>query len=184
MILDKIIPFPKKKKENATELPLIKKYILQCNYKKTRGGWILQLHEALRKIWFFMGGKWPWIKVFCWTIDQQKIINKKMTMHRGTRKKPFRDESTIRSFTINTIDMTIFRGITFRYFWFNDVVEEYIGVNSVNPCKDLTYTTIAEKITTWRGLVEKKKMGHHYLWDTSLPGTETNTKMGLLLPWF
>ena len=38
MILDKIIPFQKKKKKkkNATELPLIKKYILQYNYKKTR----------------------------------------------------------------------------------------------------------------------------------------------------
>ena len=75
-------------------------------------------------------------------------MNKKMTTQRGTRKKIFRDESTIRRFTTNTIDMTIFRGIPFRYFWFNDGVEEYIGVNSVNPCKDLTYTTIAEKITT------------------------------------
>ena len=75
-------------------------------------------------------------------------MNKKMTTQRGTRKNIFRDESTIRRFTTNTIDMTIFRGIPFRYFWFNDVVEEYIGVNSVNPCKDLTYTTIAEKITT------------------------------------
>ena len=91
-----------------------------------------------------------------------------MTMHRGTRKKPFRDESTIRSFTINTIDMTIFRGITFRCFWFNDVVEEYIGVNSVNPCKDLTYTTIAEKITTWGGLVEKEKMGHLFTRDRGI----------------
>ena len=71
-----------------------------------------------------------------------------MTTKRGTRKKTFRDESTIRSLITNTIDMTIFRGITFRYFWFNDVVEEYIGVNSVNPCKVLTYTTIAEKIIT------------------------------------
>ena len=39
-----------------------------------------------------------------------------MTTQRGTRKKIFRDESTIRRFTTNTIDMTIFRGIPFRYF--------------------------------------------------------------------
>ena len=38
--------------------------------------------------------------------------------------------------------MAKFRGIIYRYFWFDDIVEEYFGVNSTNPHKDLTYTTI------------------------------------------
>ena len=36
---------------------------------------------------------------------------KKITMGRETRKKLFRDESAIWSFTTNTIDTTKFRGI-------------------------------------------------------------------------
>ena len=44
-------------------------------------------------------------------------------MGRGTRKKLFKDESTKWSFTTNTIDMTKFRGIIYRYFWFDDAVE-------------------------------------------------------------
>ena len=65
-----------------------------------------------------------------------------MTIGRETRKILFRDESTILSFTTNTIDMAKFRGIIYRYFWFDDIVEEYFRVNSTNPYKDLTYTTI------------------------------------------
>ena len=74
-----------------------------------------------------------------------KKINKKIAMRRKTRKKLFRDESTIWSFTTNTIDMAKFREIIYRYFWFDDVVEEYFGINSENPYKDLIYITISEK---------------------------------------
>ena len=38
--------------------------------------------------------------------------------------------------------MAKFRGIICRYFWSDDIVEEYFGVNSANLYKDLTYTTI------------------------------------------
>ena len=62
MALDKIIPFQKK---NYNWTTTNKTYILQYNYKKTRRAWILQLYDSLRKIWFFMGGKWPWISLFC-----------------------------------------------------------------------------------------------------------------------
>ena len=65
MGLDKKKIIFKKKKKNCdwnTTL-LVVNYILQYNYKKTRRGWILWLHDALWKIWFFTGGKWPWIKV-------------------------------------------------------------------------------------------------------------------------
>ena len=80
-----------------------------------------------------------------------------MTMGRETRKKLFRDESTIWSFTTNTIDMTKFIGIIYRHFWLDDVVEEYFGVNSANPYKDLTYATISEKnhYMRWSGRKEK-----------------------------
>ena len=63
-------------------------------------------------------------------------------MGRGTRKKLFKDESTKWSFTTNTIDMTKFRGIIYRYFWFDDAVEEHFGVSFANPYKDLTDTNI------------------------------------------
>ena len=69
-------------------------------------------------------------------------------MRKKTRKKLFKNESTIWSFTTNTIDITKFRGIIFRQFQFSDALEEYFGVSSAKPCKDLTYTTTAEKITT------------------------------------
>ena len=46
-----------------TELPLRKLTFYNTTTKKTRRGWILGLHDALGKIWFFNGGKWPWIKV-------------------------------------------------------------------------------------------------------------------------
>ena len=87
-------------------------------------------------------------------------------MRRKTRKKLFRDESTIWSFTTNTIDMAKFREIIYRYFWFDDVVEEYFGINSENPYKDLIYITISEKnqYMKWFG---RKGM---------------TTKMDLLLP--
>ena len=39
--------------------------------------------------------------------------------------------------------MTKFRRIIYRYFWFDDAIEEYFGVSSANPYKDLT--TISEK---------------------------------------
>ena len=78
-------------------------------------------------------------------LTDKKINKKKITMGRETRKKLLRDESTIWSFTANTIDMTKFRGIIYRYFLFDDVVEEYFGASSANPYKDLTYTTISEK---------------------------------------
>ena len=78
-------------------------------------------------------------------------------MGRETRKKLFRDESTIWSFKTNAIDMTKFRGKIFRYFWFNDVVETYFSVSSTNPYKDLIDTTIAEKCQymMWFGRKEK-----------------------------
>ena len=66
-------------------------------------------------------------------------------MGKETRKKLFRDESTIWSFTANTISMKKFRGTIYRYFWFDNVVEEYFSVSSANPYKDLTNTTISEK---------------------------------------
>ena len=78
-------------------------------------------------------------------------------MGRETRKKLFRDESTIWNFTTNTIDTTKFRGVIYRHFWLDDAVEEYFGVNSANPYKDLTYTTISEKnhYMRWPGRKEK-----------------------------
>ena len=95
-----------------------------------------------------------------------------MTTKRGTRKKTFRDESTIRSLITNTIDMTIFRGISFRYFWFNDVVEEYIGVNSVNPSMQSSYIynhSRKDHYMRWSGRKEKDGtslfMGHLFTRD-------------------
>ena len=51
---------------------------MQYKYQKTRRDWILLLQDSLRKVWFFMGGKWPWVKVFCWNINwpKKKIIEK------------------------------------------------------------------------------------------------------------
>ena len=80
-------------------------------------------------------------------------------MGRGTRKKLFKDESTKWSFTTNTIDMTKFRGIIYRYFWFDDVVEEYFGVSSTSSYKDLTDITIAEKNHYMRWFGKKRKDG-------------------------
>ena len=66
-------------------------------------------------------------------------------MGRERRKKLFRDKSTMWSFTINTIGMTKFRGIIFRYFWFDDLIETYFGINSLTSYKDLTSVTIGKK---------------------------------------
>ena len=77
-------------------------------------------------------------------------------MGKETRKKLFRDESTIRSFTTNTINMKKFKGIIYRYFWFDNVVEEYFSVSSANPYKDLTNTTISEKNKYIRWFGRKK----------------------------
>lgn len=94
-------------KKNCDWATANKTYILQYDYKKTRRCWIFWLHDSLRKIWFFMVEKWPWIKILCWIIEQQNIkINKKITMRRGARKILIRDESAIWSFAINTIDTT------------------------------------------------------------------------------
>ena len=79
-------------------------------------------------------------------------------MGKETRKKLFTDESTIWSSTTNTINMKKFRGIIYRYFWLDNVAEEYFSVSSANPYKDLTNTTIPEKIYTGDGLVEKRQM--------------------------
>ena len=43
--------------------------------------------------------------------------------------------------------MAKFRGIIYRYFWFDDIVEEYFGVNSTNPYKDLNIQPYKKKIT-------------------------------------
>ena len=80
-------------------------------------------------------------------------------MGRETRKKPFRDESKMWSFTIYTIDMTKFKGIIYRYFWFDDVAEEYFGISSTNSYKDLTETTIAERNHYMRWFGKKSKDG-------------------------
>ena len=82
-----------------------------------------------------------------------------MTMGARTRKRLFKYESIIWSFFLDAIDMTKFRGIIYRHFWFDDVVEEYFGVNSTNPYKDLTDTTIAEKIHYRRWFGKKCKDG-------------------------
>ena len=76
-----------------------------------------------------------------------------MTMGARTRKRLFKYESIIWSFFLDAIDMTKFRGIIYRHFWFDD------GVNSANPYKDLTDTTIAEKIHYRRWFGKKCKDG-------------------------
>ena len=80
-----------------------------------------------------------------WVEKKISKLVKKLTIGRETRKTSFRDESTIWSFTIETIDMTKVRGIIFRYFWFADLIETYFGISSANPCKDLTSITIGQK---------------------------------------
>ena len=48
----------------------------------------------------------------------------------------------------------------YRYFWFDDVTEEYFGVSFANPSKDLTHTTILEKNHCMRWFGKKGKMAH------------------------
>ena len=80
-----------------------------------------------------------------WVEKKISKLVKKLTIGRETRKTSFRDESTIWSFTIETIDMTKVRGIIFRYFWFADLIETYFGISSANPYQDLTSITIGQK---------------------------------------
>ena len=63
------------------------------------------------------------------------------------------------SFTIYTIDMTKCRGIIYRYFWFDDVAEEYFGASSTNSYNDLTETTIADRNHYMRWFGKKCKDG-------------------------
>ena len=53
--------------------------------------------------------------------------------------------------------MTKFRGIIYRYFWYDDELEEYFGVDSANPYQDLTYKTISEKNHCMRWFDKKEK---------------------------
>ena len=53
--------------------------------------------------------------------------------------------------------MTKFRGIIYRYFWYDDELEEYFGVDSANPYQDLTYKTISEKNHGMRWFDRKEK---------------------------
>ena len=52
----------------------------------------------------------------------------------------------------------------YRYFWFDDVTEEYFGLSFANPSKDLTHTTILEKNHCMRWFGKKGKMAHLFLW--------------------
>lgn len=96
-------------------------------------------------------------------------------MGRERRKKLFRDKSTMWSFTINTIGMTKFRGIIFRYFWFDDLIETYFGINSLTSYKNLTSVTIGKKKSLHDVVFQNKKRR-----SSSLPAHVT--KMELFLP--
>ena len=66
-------------------------------------------------------------------------------MGKGTRKKLFVDESRIWNFTTSTIDRKLLRSFMFGYFWHDDIVESYFGINRGNLVWVLRYLTNLEK---------------------------------------
>ena len=121
MTLEKIIRFQKK---TPTELPLIKLTFYNTITKKQEEVEFYNYMTHLEKIGFLWVKNDLELRYFVELLTDKKKLIKKITMGRETRKKLFRNESTIWSFTTNTVDMTTFRGIIYKYFWFDDVVEE------------------------------------------------------------
>ena len=66
-------------------------------------------------------------------------------MGKSTRKKLFLDELKIWNFTTKTMQRAHLKSCTFGYFLYDDIIETYFGVNSINQSKDFTGTTIPQK---------------------------------------
>ena len=66
-------------------------------------------------------------------------------MGKSARKKLFLDESRIWNFTTNTRQRGHLKSYTFGYFFHDDIVETYFGINSINQSKDFTGTIIPQK---------------------------------------
>ena len=58
----------------------------------------------------------------------------------------FIDQSRLYSYTTqSTDDRANFRAATFGYFWHDDILESYFGVNAKNQSKNFTGITIPQK---------------------------------------
>ena len=66
-------------------------------------------------------------------------------MGKSTRKKLFLDELKIWNFTTKTMQRAHLKSCTFGYFLYDDIIETYFGVNSINQSNDITGTTIPQK---------------------------------------